>query len=160
MKKLLISTAIGLVLVTAFVSTTFAASAAGRELPLKGSIQSLETYIVNFPTMSVTASGSGHATHLGKFTVSYTVQVNLLTNEGTGGAVQFIAANGDILYAEGGGQATATSNPSVFNVVENYNITDGTGRFADASGSITLHRVVDITTGAASGTMVGNIHIP
>ena len=81
MKKLLISTMIGLVLMSVLVSATFAAPAARRELLLKGSIQSLETYIVNFPTMSVTANGSGYATQLGKFAVSYTVQVNLLTNE-------------------------------------------------------------------------------
>lgn len=159
MKKLFISTAIGLVLVIVLTSVTTAAPAVGRELLLKGSIQSLETYVVNLPTMSVTASGSGHATQLGKFTVSYTVQVNLVTNEGTGGVAEFMAANGDKLFAEGSGQATATTTPGVFNVVENYTIIGGTGRFAGASGNITLDRVVDITTGATSGTMVGTITI-
>ena len=160
MKKLFISTAIGLVLVIVLVSATFAAPTTGRELLLKGSIQSLETYVVNFPVMSVTASGSGNASQLGKFTVSYTVQVNLLTNEGSGAVAEFVAANGDKLFAEGTGQATATSTPGVFNVVENYTITGGTGRFAGATGNITLDRSVDINTGTTYGTMVGTITTP
>jgi hypothetical protein len=110
--------------------------------------------------MSVTASGSGNASQLGKFTVSYTVDVNLLTNEGTGGVAEFVAANGDKLFAEGTGQATATTTAGIFNVVENYTITGGTGRFVGASGNLTLDRVVDITTGVTSGTMVGTITVP
>ena len=160
MKKVLISTAIALLLITIVVSTTFAAPAASRELLVKGSIQSLETYAVNFPIMSVTASGSGHASQLGNFTVSYSVQVNLLTNEGTGGVAEFVASNGDRLFAEGTGQATATDTPGVFNIVEHYTITGGTGRFAGASGNLTLDRVVDITTGVTDGTMIGNIVLP
>jgi hypothetical protein len=160
MKKLLVSTTIALLLITVVVSATFAAPAAGRELLVKGSIQSLETYAVNFPIMSVTASGSGHASQLGTFTVSYSVQVNLLTNEGTGGVAEFVAANGDRLFAEGTGQATATDTPGVFNIVEHYTITGGTGRFDGASGNITLDRTVDITTGVTDGTMIGNIVLP
>ncbi len=161
MKKVLVSTMLTLLLVMALAGTTFAApTGATKEWHLKGSLESVEAYVVNFPIMSVTASGSGYVTQLGRFTVSYTVQVNLLTNEGTGGVAEFVAANGDKLFAEGTGQATATDTAGVFNVVEHYTITGGTGRFADASGSITLDRVVNINTGATSGTMVGNIVTP
>jgi len=160
MKKLLVSTMIALMLITVMVSATFAAPAAGRELLVKGSIQSLETYVVNFPAMSVTASGSGHASQLGKFTVSYSVQVNLLTNAGTGGVAEFVSANGDRLFAEGTGQAAETGTPGVFSIVENYTITGGTGRFGGASGNITLDRMVNITTGVTSGTMTGTITLP
>lgn len=160
MKKLLVSITIALLLVIILASTTFAAPAtAGRELLLKGYMQSVETYVINFPIMSVTASGSGNATQLGQFTVSYEVEVNLLTVAGIG-AAQFVAANGDSLYAEGSGQATPTDMAGVFNVVENYTITGGTGRFADASGNITLDRVVDTTTGITSGTLNGEIVLP
>jgi hypothetical protein len=159
MKKLFVSTLIALLLIIVGTSATFAAPQE-KDLLLKGSIQSLESYVVNFPVMSVSASGSGYASQLGKFTVSYTVQVNLLTNEGTGGVAEFVAANGDKLFAQGTGQATATTTPGVFNIIESYTITGGTGRFDDASGSITLDRVVDITTGATSGTLSGNIAFP
>lgn len=160
MKKLVISTITALLLVILLASAAFAAPSAGeRELLLKGSVQSVETYAINFPIMSVTASGSGSATQLGRFTVSYEVEVNLLTIAGIGSA-EFVAANGDRLFAEGVGQATETGTPGVFNVVEQFTITGGTGRFAGASGSITLERVVDTTTGATSGTISGNIVVP
>lgn len=160
MKKLLVSTMTALLLVIALASATLAAPVtSGKELLLKGSIQSVERYVIDFPIMSVTASGSGHATQLGRFTVSYAVEVNLLTIAGDGSA-QFVAANGDSLFAEGTGQATETGTPGVFNVVEHFNITGGTGRFVGASGSITLDRVVDTTTGVTSGTISGNIVLP
>lgn len=160
MKKLLASTLTAMLLVILVASATFAAPAAGeKELLLRGSIFAAETYEINFPIMSVTASGSGHATQLGRFTVSYAVEVNLLTIAGDGSA-QFVAANGDSLFAEGTGQATETGTPGVFNVVEHFTITGGTGRFVDASGSITLDRVVDTTTGVTSGTISGNIVLP
>jgi hypothetical protein len=160
MKKVLVSTMLALLVVMALASTTFAApTAAAKEWHLKGSLESVETYAVNFPIMSVTASGSGNATHLGRFTVSYEVEVNLLTIAGIGSA-QFVAASGDRLLAVGGGQAAETGTPGVFNIVENYTITGGTGRFAGATGSITLDRVVDTNTGITSGTMNGNIVVP
>lgn len=160
MKKLLVSTLTAMLLVILVASATFAAPAAGeKELLLRGSILAAEKYVIDFPIMSVTASGSGHATQLGRFTVSYTVEVNLLTIAGDG-SVQFVAANGDSLFAEGTGKATETGTPGVFNVVEHFTITGGTGRFEGAGGSITLDRVVDTTTGATSGTIRGHIVLP
>lgn len=158
MKKIFVSTAIVLLLLSVLAGATFAAPAlAGKqELPFKGTLQSVEAYVINFPIMSVTASGSGNATQLGRFTVNYEVEVNLLTLAGIGSA-QFISTNGDSLYAEGLGQAAETGTPGVVNVVEVYTITGGTGRFAGASGNITWKRVVDTNTGVTSGTLSGNI---
>ena len=109
--------------------------------------------------MSVTANGSGNATQLGQYAISYEVEVNLETLAGVGSA-QLVAANGDILYANLSGQATPTGTEDVFNVVEEFTITGGTGRFANASGSFTLTREVNITTGVTSGTFSGNIVTP
>src|SRR5512138_3714777 len=93
MKRLFISTAIALLIVLISTSITFAApQAPEKQLLFKGSTQAIETYEVNFPLMSVTASGSGYATQLGRFTMSYTVaEVNLLTNAGTGEVAEFVA---------------------------------------------------------------------
>ena len=161
MKKLLVFITISLLLVIGLAGATLAAPAlAGeKELPFKGTLQSIETYVVTPPIMSVTANGSGNATHLGRYTVSYEVEVNLETIAGAGSA-EFVAANGDKIFAEGAGQATETGTPGVFNVVEQYTITGGTGRFAGASGSMTLDRVVDTTTGVTSGTITGEILVP
>ena len=161
MKKLLVSTTIAPLLILALAGTTLAAPAlAGqKELPFKGILQSVETYVVNPPIMSVTANGSGNATHLGQYAIRYEVEVNLETLLGVGSA-QLTAANGDILYANMSGQATPTGTTDVFNVVEEFTITGGTGRFANASGSFTLNREVNITTGVTAGTMNGTIILP
>ena len=161
MKKLLVSTTIAPLLVVALSGTALAtpAKAGKKELPFKGTLQSVETYVVTPPIMAVTANGSGNATHLGQYAISYEVEVNLETLLGVGSA-QLVAGNGDILYANISGQATPTETADVFNVVEVFTITGGTGRFANASGSFTLDRVVDTTTGVTSGTMNGTIILP
>ena len=112
-------------------------------MPFKGSFQAVETYQPDLPIIHVTATGSGEATQLGRFTVSYQVDVNVQTGAGTGLSAEFVAANGDGLFAEGSGQASPTEPPGTLNIVENYTITCGTGRFANASGTFTVERVVN-----------------
>ena len=158
MKKLIVSTTVATLLGVALAGTTLVAIAKA-EKTFKGTLQSVETYVVNPPIMAVTANGSGNATQLGQYAISYEVEVNLETLVGEGSA-QIVAANGDILYANLLGQATPTGTTDVLNVVEEITITGGTGRFANASGSFTVNRVVNITTGVTSGTLSGNIVTP
>ena len=161
MKELIVSMTLAPLLVVALAGTTLAAPAQAeqKELPFKGTLQSVETYVVTPPIMSVTANGSGNATLLGQYAIYYEVAVNLETVAGEGSA-QIVAANGDLLYASMSGQATPTGTTDVFDVVEEFTITGGTGRFANASGSFTLRRVVNITTGVTSGGFDGSIVIP
>ena len=160
MKKSFVSTVLALLLLIVLASTTFAAPAAGeRHLLLKGSLQAVETNEVNFPTLSVDATGSGKATQLGHFTTRYQVQVNLLTLSGSGAAI-LIAADGSSLFTESSGQATPTGTPDVVTISETHIITGGTGRFAGASGSFTLGRVLDQSTGVTSGPIRGTIRPP
>ena len=126
---------------------------------VKGTLQSTETYFMDMPLMSVTASGSGQATQLGSFTFQYKGQVNLLDLSGVS-SVHFMAANGDSLYANVAGQALESGTPNVYNVVEIYKITGGTGWLTNASGTLTVHRVSNTTTGYTSGTLEGIILIP
>ena len=157
MKKMSIVTIIAGLLVSAAL---VAAASMRKETPLKGSFKALETYQPDLPIVHVTATGSGEATQLGHFTVSYQVDVNVQTGAGTGLSAQFVAANGDSLFADGSGQASPTGTPGTLNIVENYTITGGTGRYANASGTITVERVANQATGETSGTLSGNIMIP
>ena len=158
MNKIRTPTSVALLLSILLASAIFAAPAsASEQVPLKGTLQAVETSVLQFPTLLVDSSGSGNATHLGRYTVSYEATANLLTGYGTGSA-QFVAANGDILFAQGWGQATLTA-PNVYMIHEEYTITGGTGRFAGASGSYVVERVLDMATGETSGTIDGRIAI-
>jgi hypothetical protein len=144
------------------VSAAPAASAAPVQitrLPCKGTMQSNETYSTAFHTLFVTANGSGEATQLGRFTVSYQMEANLMDMSVTE-SVSFTGENGDSLQAKAVGQAVEDRTPGMFKVVEIYTITGGTGRFANASGTLTLNRLLSFTAGIASSTFEGYILLP
>ena len=158
MKKLSVSMMFSLLLASLIGGAALASTK--KPLPFKGSSKGVETYQENGPTMSVTATGSGEASQLGRYTVSYEVEVDLQTLAGTGLSAHFVAANGDSLFAEGSGQATPTDDPTVVSIVETYTITGGTGRFANASGSFIVNRTANLATGETSGSFDGTIVIP
>ena len=128
----------------------------GTQLPFHGSLQAVETDVVAPPSLLVNGTGTGTATHLGRFTSTFTVTVTLATGSATG-SVRFIAANGDRLDATFVGQGTPTGEPNVVSIVEVSSITGGTGRFASATGTFTIHRVLNQVTGVSSGSFDGII---
>jgi hypothetical protein len=132
-----------------------AVSAVAAQTPFKGTVKAVEANQLVFPILSVNRQGTGTATHLGKYTEHVTLQVDVRTRSSTGVAT-FTAANGDTLTASVVGQATPTS-PGLISVVEVYTITGGTGRFAAATGTFTLHSTANQATGASTGTLSGSI---
>ena len=154
--KTVIKTVLYLQMAALLLTTALAGPAsAGKSVPFKGSVQAVESYEVQFPTLFVDTSGSGNATHLGRFTVTWEFTVNLFTGEGIGSA-HFIAANGDSLFTESTAVATAAPDNQDL-VVETQTITGGTGRFAGATGSFTLERLVNTATGLTAGSFKGAI---
>jgi hypothetical protein len=161
MKKTFVSTIIALLLLIVLASTTFAAPATGeRQLLLRGSLQATETHLVTPPTMFVDATGSGNATQLGAYTMSFQGEVYLPTLFAASESATLEAADGSKIFAEGSGQGTLTATPGIVSIVETYTITGGTGRFAGATGSFTVERLVDRGTLISSGTISGTIVIP
>lgn len=155
--KAITKTALCLHMTTLLLTTALAGPAAAEKaVPFRGCVEALETYGVQFPTMLVDTSGSGKATHLGRFTVTWEFTVNLLDGAGIGSA-HFIAANGDSLFTESLGQGDPTETPNINLVVEQHTITGGTGRFAGATGSFMLERLANIVTGVTSGSFDGTI---
>ncbi len=147
---------LAVVVATAVSLASIAASAVAAETPFKGTVNADETVVPSPPTASLTRDGTGTATYLGKYTEHITMQIFLPTLSSTGTAT-FTAANGDTLTATVLGQATPTTTPGVLSIVEVYTITGGTGRFADATGTFTLHSTVNQATGLSSGTFSGAI---
>jgi hypothetical protein len=127
-----------------------------KQAHVKGVIEAVEILGLDFPTLYVDAAGGGTASHLGRFTVTYGFTVNLLTFEGVGSA-QFIAADGDSFYTTSTATGAPTGRtPGENRIVETHTITRGTGRFAGATGGLTLVRLSDlgVTSGSFEGTIV------
>jgi hypothetical protein len=156
-KRIMKKTIIYLQMTALFLAAALQGAVAA-ETPFQGSFQAVEIPAVQFPIVSIAGSGAGIATQLGKFTMTYEAEVNLLTRVGIG-SVEFIPANGDRLFADILGQSTPTATPNLISIVETLTITGGTGRFAGATGSLISTRLKDQVTGNTSGSFDGTIVI-
>jgi hypothetical protein len=132
------------------------AAVAAKEVPFKGKLQAVESFDFQFPTLFVDGSGSGNATHIGRYTVTYEWEVDLQTLVGIG-TFHFIAANGDSLFTEATGQATPTEDPDVLFTEAMHTIVGGTGRFDGASGEFTAVGLLNAVTGVRSDTLRGTL---
>ena len=133
-------------------------SAAGKELPFHGTIDGIEIADIQFPKIFVDGSGSGTATHLGRFDLAYELEVDLLTLPfETFGTGVFTAANGDSIFTDIIGRGTPLADANIVSVREEHVITGGTGRFAAASGSFIRTYLLNRTSGITSGSFEGTI---
>ena len=134
--------------------------AAGNEVPFKGSLEGVVTRTpLAPPFVSVLIEGTGNATQLGRYTVESEQVVNTATRT-LSGSYEFTAANGDTLTADFTGQFSLTETPGVLFGVDTATITGGTGRFAGATGSFTVERLLTLATLAATGSFEGTISSP
>jgi len=74
------------------------------------------------------------------------------------GTATWTAANGDQIRANVGGHGDIVEFPTV-TITETHTITGGTGRFANASGIMTIERSANILTGASTGSLSGTISL-
>ena len=140
--------------------TAPALSAASAALPFSGTVETSQTAVYSPATNSalVHQEGTGIATHLGRFRFVNDLTLDLATITGTAQAT-LTAANGDVLTATMVAQGTPSEDGSSLNTLESATITGGTGRFAGATGSFILRRVVDQATHIASGSFDGTISL-
>jgi hypothetical protein len=86
----------------------------------------------------ITTTATGVGTKLGRFSLDREVTGSLL-NFTASGSAQWVAANGDRIYATVVGQAELSDLPGGFlRVTEIHTITGGTGRFTRAEGSFSV----------------------
>jgi hypothetical protein len=116
---------------------------------------------VNGSIMTVHVTGVGNATHLGLTSIDTNDQtVDLTTGQATA-TYYFTAANGDEIVLALNFFATPT--PTGVSLSGHWDITSGTGRFADPSGSGTFEGRADFTgadVGVGRFTMTGMISSP
>ena len=136
-------------------------AAAQKQVPFKGTIQALEAETGFVPPVTVlhAGSGTGIGSHLGQFTLTYDLTINVANGTGTGFG-HWIAANGDTIDVTIAGTAEPTGTPGILRVTEIYTITRGTGRFDGAQGSFVMERLVTVATGVTSGSFHGTITSP
>jgi hypothetical protein len=128
-----------------------------KTVPFKGDLQGqYGSPGGQFPLIHETIDAAGQATHLGRYALEISETVNLLQASATG-AFTFTAANGDTVSGEFTGRAQP--GPLVA-IVEEATITGGTGRFASATGSFTIHRTFDPVTRTTTGSFAGLISHP
>ena len=65
-----------------------------------------------------------------------------------------------MLFGTYSGQAFPTGDPNVLTYEDPGVVTGGTGRFADASGSVTQSGVANLATGEYEGTLTGSVSSP
>jgi hypothetical protein len=123
------------------------------DLPFRGSFTTLTSGEIVPPTLTVTGTAEGTATHLGRFTATSVDVVDQPTATSTG-TFNFTAANGDQLFTTTAGGQDAFTPPNVSHVTLVATIVGGTGRFAAATGTFTMQQtsIIDFATGTSSGS--------
>jgi hypothetical protein len=119
----------------ALVPGSVSAKAGGTDRSVQGSASGMD--IFNVQTLDFSADYTGIASHIGEYTGHFEGTFTVTRIVAAGGGFTFVATNGDLLsgeFALGELLPGGTSHPvSIF-----LAITGGTGRFADASGSLDM----------------------
>jgi len=143
---------------TAPTSAIFARAQAkaqnGAEVPFRGSFTATDQGVVVPPHLLVQGTGGGNATHLGRFTMTYSAVADLATPTATG-TFTFTAANGDQLFTTFVGVAD-TIEPGVISFTETLTIVGGTGRFIGAAGILTVRRIANVNFATGTSTSTGS----
>ena len=147
-----------LVLTLTLLVGSLAVTATERPFSLNGTGVAIPIVDGNGNVVGAEPTGSGNATHLGRFTntghVDFTPDAsnpNIVHPSGEG---VFTAANGDKLnFIVTGGALDVTTGIGT----GDFEFTGGTGRFANATGHTSAVVEQNFVTGAYEITLVGNI---
>ncbi|MBA2415018.1 MAG: hypothetical protein H0V64_03840 [Geodermatophilaceae bacterium] len=133
------------------VASGGASAVAGSDLPFKAAFSATET--VAGPLHNLT--GEGKATHLGRFTITASFDVTPPPVSSATGTATWTGANGDQLLTSTAGTAVIAFPTA--SITETHTITGGTGRFADASGTLIVERLLNLQSLASTATVTGRL---
>ena len=127
---------VGLLLTTLVLLPLAHRAMAEDQVPFTGiEVGGITSVSFDFPLGTLLNTAEGEATHLGHYTETGIVVVNVISGIATG-TYTIIAANGDMLFTTTTGHALQP--PSLKETVDNVTVTGGTGRFEGATGSWVL----------------------
>jgi hypothetical protein len=131
----------------------------GSELPFRGTLDASEVHTGAFPVLHSVLTGTGQATHLGRFTARFVFDITIggMAPSTTTGTFALTAANGDSI--SGAFTGTGIVANGMVTIVENATITEGTGRLAKATGSFRVDRIGSQSTLLSSGSLNGTINL-
>ena len=128
--------------------------------PFSGTISGLNLTITEPPCgtgyVRRAAECSGNALHLGEFTSTLSHCLNMSTGLVMGGNAILANLEGESITLNYIGYVTPKGN-NLYDVILMGKIVSGTGKFADAEGSIIAYAVQNMANGEVSGTMSGAI---
>ena len=118
-----------------------------KSVPFKGFYTTTSELLKPPPILQQRVTGTGEATYLGESNFVAVVTVNLTTPPpfALSGTAVFTAANGDQFYTQFSGANTPNGDGTATGVLH-HTIVGGTGRFENATGSITAVVHVDPTS--------------
>jgi hypothetical protein len=153
---------ISAILLTAMVSPSVALSGEKTDTPLKASLMTQEQarYTPDCPSkFGGTITGTGKSTHLGKVSLKAADCITPMENHFTfKGTFTLTAANGDKLTGDYSGSFVPKDAAPMYALSDaKFQITGGTGRFAQASGSAKLQGTQNIQTGKGKLEVDGTI---
>ena len=124
---------VGLVLTALALLPLAYPAMAEDQVPFKGTeVGGITAVSFDFPFATLLQTAEGEASHLGHYTVTGIVVVDVTAGTATG-TYTITAANGDTLFTTTIGHALQPL--SLKETVDNVTVTGGTGRFEDATGS-------------------------
>ncbi len=156
-----------LIALLACVAVFFSASAAqAGEAPFIGTVSGTFPADLGTPlpgsggcVFSVPIVNGGHATKLGDFTGTATFHFNVC--EGTYfGTYTWFSSRGGSVYGLFAGHIEPTDEEGVFDNVEVAVVSGGTGRFANATGYLTLGGQINFITSSFEAPFEGAISRP
>jgi hypothetical protein len=118
------------------------------------------TPIAGSPVVLAEDFTTGHATHLGRYTLVAREYVNLETLAVTEGSFTLTAANGDTLSGTYEGRAALSGVAGEITYHVEGPVTEGTGRFAGAEGRLVWDGIANLTTFQLSEVIRGEITSP